>query len=55
MREMNLAERASPAINATQCYGQLVCPAMNQGTFKYRKLSVNQEERSLKLIHHNFK
>lgn len=23
MREMNLAVRASPAINATQCYGQL--------------------------------
>ena len=33
----------------------LDCPAMNQGTFKNRKLSVNQEERSLKLIHHNFK
>ena len=37
------------------CCQPYVCPAMNQGTFKYRKLSVNQEERSLKLIHHNFK
>jgi len=27
---------------------------MNQCTFKYRKLSVNQKERSLKLIHQNF-
>jgi len=32
-----------------------VCPAMNQGTFKYTKLSARQEERSLKLIHHNFR
>jgi len=32
-----------------------VCPAMNQGTFKYNDLSVYQEECSLKLIHHNFR
>jgi hypothetical protein len=33
--------------------GVSVCPAMNQGTFKYRNLSDNQEESSLKLIHQN--
>jgi hypothetical protein len=43
------------AINYSACYGQLVCPAMNQDTFKYNNLSVNQEESSLKLIHHNFR
>jgi len=32
-----------------------VCPAMNQGTFKYTKLSASQGVRSLKLIHHNFR
>jgi len=37
------------------CCGLPVCPAMNQGTFKYRNLSDNQEESSLKLIHQNFK
>lgn len=35
--------------------GTGVCPAMNQGTFKYMNLSEKQEESSLKLIHHNFK
>jgi hypothetical protein len=32
-----------------------VCPAMNQGTFKYRNIPDNQEESSLKLIHLNFR
>ena len=39
----------------TCCWAQFVCPAMNQGTFKYRNLSDNQEVSSLKLIHHNFR
>ena len=52
----NLETGTATAINYSACcMPQLVCPAMNQGTFKYRKLSVNQEECSLKLIHHNFK
>jgi hypothetical protein len=35
------------------CYLLAVCPAMNQGTFKYNNLSGYQEECSLKLIHQN--
>jgi hypothetical protein len=44
-----------PAITYTKCCVAFVCPAVNQGTFKYNNLSVNQEVSSLKLIHHNFK
>jgi len=38
-----------------RCCTLVVCPAMNQGTFKYKNLSVSQEVSSLKLIHHNFR
>ncbi len=50
-----VANRTNPALKYVLCYSQFVCPAMNQGTFKYNQLSVEQEVSSLKLIHHNFK
>ena len=45
----------SSQIGYTPCYLLVVCPAMNQGAFKYTKLSVRQEVRSLKFIHQNFR
>jgi len=49
------SHNAETLIGYTACYVALVCPAMNQGTFKYKNLSVSQEVSSLKLIHHNFR
>jgi hypothetical protein len=49
------SQTSETRMHYTMCYMPLVCPAMNQGTFKYKNLSVNQEACSLKLIHHNFK
>jgi len=39
----------SASIGFTACCVLGVCPAMNQGTFKYMNLSGKQEESSLKI------
>jgi len=51
----NPSHTTETLIGYIACYQQLVCPAMNQGTFKYTKLSAIQGVRSLKLIHHSFR